>query len=152
MEKSLYDTDFNLWILHTVEQLKNKQFDQLDLENLIEEVESLGREDKFKLYILLRKLMETLLKLRYWTSDFKRAYRVEALHFRMTIETILKSSPSLKAILEEEFQKAYRDAREILLIDFTKEKEEFPTQPIFTLEEVLDQDWLPIDEDEIRPQ
>jgi hypothetical protein len=36
--KSLYDTDYNLWILETVKQLENRDLDNLDWENLIEEV------------------------------------------------------------------------------------------------------------------
>jgi hypothetical protein len=43
---SLYDTDFLLWIDATAALLKNRRFDNLDLDNLIEEIESLGRSDK----------------------------------------------------------------------------------------------------------
>ena len=43
---SLYDTDYQLWLDHTVSQLKAQDFSQIDLENLIEEIESLGRSDK----------------------------------------------------------------------------------------------------------
>ena len=36
--KNLYNTDYQLWVVKTVKQLENKQFDPLDLPNLIEEV------------------------------------------------------------------------------------------------------------------
>ncbi len=47
--KNLYDQDFALWIEKTVKQLKSGDLSQVDLENLIEEVESLGRRDKREL-------------------------------------------------------------------------------------------------------
>jgi Domain of unknown function DUF29 len=43
---SLYDTDYQLWLDQTVSQLKAQDFSQIDLENLIEEIESLGKSDK----------------------------------------------------------------------------------------------------------
>ncbi|MGF1601288.1 MAG: DUF29 domain-containing protein [Thermosynechococcaceae cyanobacterium] len=42
----LYGQDFAQWIDQTVQQLKEGKLDELDIENLIEEVESLGRSDK----------------------------------------------------------------------------------------------------------
>lgn len=41
--KTLYQQDFNLWIEETVNLLKNRQLDQIDYDNLIEEVEDLGK-------------------------------------------------------------------------------------------------------------
>jgi hypothetical protein len=44
--KDLYEIDDYLWIQETVKLLKEKQFNDLDLENLIEELEDLGNEKK----------------------------------------------------------------------------------------------------------
>ncbi len=44
--KSLYETDFLLWTEETIAKLKARDFDHVDLENLIEEIESLGKSDK----------------------------------------------------------------------------------------------------------
>ena len=46
MSKSLNDTDFTKWVQLTVKQLREKDFENLDLENLIDEVESLIYEQK----------------------------------------------------------------------------------------------------------
>ena len=40
--KNLYDEDFYVWAMKQAELLRDKRFDELDLENLIEEVEDLG--------------------------------------------------------------------------------------------------------------
>ena len=44
--KSLYDTDYHLWVAETVRQLENQEFKYLNLANLIEEVSDLSRRDK----------------------------------------------------------------------------------------------------------
>jgi hypothetical protein len=54
---ALYDTDFYAWIQEQVRLLKARQFVALDLENLIDEVESLGRQECH----LLHHRLETLL-------------------------------------------------------------------------------------------
>ncbi|MGA9383364.1 MAG: DUF29 domain-containing protein, partial [Phormidium sp.] len=46
---SLYEQDFFLWIETTAQQLKEGKFDELDLTNLIEEIESMGRSEKREL-------------------------------------------------------------------------------------------------------
>ena len=62
MATTLYETDFNLWIEQTVNQLKNGQIQDLDLENLIEEVQSMGSNDKREIKSRLIVLIMHLLK------------------------------------------------------------------------------------------
>lgn len=59
--KKLYDTDFNLWVEETAKLLKEGKWDYLDLENLIEEIEAIGRSDKKALKSNLEKLLLHLL-------------------------------------------------------------------------------------------
>ncbi|MDG2990941.1 DUF29 domain-containing protein [Candidatus Synechococcus calcipolaris G9] len=42
---SLYDIDFQCWLGETVAQLRGHDFNNLDLENLIEEIEGLGKAE-----------------------------------------------------------------------------------------------------------
>lgn len=65
---SLYETDYNLWILETVQKLQCRDLENLDWEYLIEEVLSLSRRDRHKLASLLTRLFEHLLKLGYENS------------------------------------------------------------------------------------
>ncbi len=58
MEKALYDRDFLVWIEKTVEELKTQNFAALDLEHLIDEVESLGKREKRELKSRLITLFE----------------------------------------------------------------------------------------------
>ena len=144
--KNLYDTDYNLWVMETVKQLENKDFDAIDLENLIEEVSDLSRRDKRKLESLLRRLFEHLLKLKYWESQITRNegyWKGEIRTFRKQINNELKTSPSLNRHLLEIFDKRYQDAREIVSDKSQLAINTFPETLIGTMEQVLDENWLP---------
>ncbi|WP_228061854.1 DUF29 domain-containing protein [[Phormidium] sp. LEGE 05292] len=70
--KTLYETDDYEWLSATIELLKNRQFNALDLENLIEELEDLGSEKKNSVVSLLNLIIRHLLLLEYWTSERER--------------------------------------------------------------------------------
>ena len=147
-DESLYNLDYNLWVLSTVEALKGKQFSSLDLEHLIEEVLDLSRRDKKKLKSLLRKLIEHLLKLAYWDAERERNighWQGEIRTFRKQIKKELRDSPSLKNYCHEIFEECYQDAREIVRDKSQLPIEHFPQVPIAKLEQILDLEWFPED-------
>ncbi len=57
--KSLYQEDFYRWLQETANLLKEHRFEKLDLENLIEEIETMGRSEKRELE---SKNQQTLIK------------------------------------------------------------------------------------------
>ncbi|NEQ62391.1 MAG: DUF29 domain-containing protein, partial [Moorea sp. SIO4A1] len=67
--KNLYEIDDAQWLEETIKLLKNKEFNQLDWDNLIEELEDLGREKKNAVASLLEQVIRHLLLLHYWTSE-----------------------------------------------------------------------------------
>jgi hypothetical protein len=145
-QTNLYDTDYNLWVLDTVKKLENRDLDSLDWENLIEEVLGLSRSDKRKLESLLMKLMEHLLKLGYWETEKERNkghWQGEIRNFRKQIKKELKASPSLKRYLQEIFEESYQDSREIVSDKSQLPISTFPENPIASLEQILDENWLP---------
>ncbi len=113
--KTLYDTDFNLWIDETVKQLKLGHLDELDIENLIEEVESLGRSDKRELENRLITLFEHALKRRYvGLPDCYSGWEVTLNRTQYQLNRILKDSPSLKNFLVNIFDDCYQQAYQIM--------------------------------------
>ncbi|PZD75381.1 hypothetical protein C1752_00177 [Acaryochloris thomasi RCC1774] len=141
---SLYDIDYQRWLHQTTAQLRSHDFDNLDLENLVEEIESLGRRDQRAISSYLTRLCEHLLKLKYWDSERERCFRswiLEISNFRLEIELILKDSPSLKPFLHENFLPCYQRARKNMLKVIPSDL--VPEEPNFTLEQALDEDWLP---------
>ncbi|MCT7968514.1 DUF29 domain-containing protein [Laspinema sp. D1] len=142
----LYDTDYQLWLEQTIAQLQTHDFSHIDLENLIEEITSLGKRDKRAICSDLMRLCEHLLKVKYWQQEREtciRGWTLEIRNFRLQIQLILKDSPSLKNYLQENFIQEYQNGRKLFL-DATGFNSEFiPEDPCFSLEQVLDQDWLP---------
>ncbi|BAZ43928.1 hypothetical protein NIES4102_09310 [Chondrocystis sp. NIES-4102] len=69
---ALYNQDFNLWIQKTVSDLKNKDMKAIDWSNLIDEIEGMGKSERRALQSYLERLIEHLLKLKYWTTERDR--------------------------------------------------------------------------------
>jgi len=145
-QKQLYETDYHLWVVETVKQLQNRDFEAVDWENLIDEVLDLSRREKRRLESLLTRLCEHLLKLKYWDSERERNqghWQGEIRNFRIQIQRDLKASPSLKRHLSEIFEDCYEDARKIMIDKTQLSPNTFPSKPIAPLENVLDENWLP---------
>jgi hypothetical protein len=145
-QKKLYNTDYNLWVLETVKKLENREFNLLDLENLIEEVLDLSKRTKRKLQSLLIKLIEHLLKFSYWESERENNrghWLAEIRNFRQQINLELEDSPSLKTYLLEIFEDCYQKGRTLAVDRSQLPPHTFPKEPIANLEHILDENWLP---------
>jgi hypothetical protein len=143
---ALYEADRQRWLAHTVAQLQAQNFAHLDWENLIEELESLGRSEKQAIASYLMRLCEHLLKVAYWETERERCFRgwdVEITHFRLQIQERLRDSPSLKTWLAESFPRQYRNGRKLFLKASQLPASQVAETPVFTLEQALDEDWLP---------
>lgn len=108
---SLYEQDILLWSEDTVAKLKARDFDHLDIEHLIEEVEALGISQKKELISRLIVLLEHLLKRLYvnLTNDYngwERTVRTQ----RGELEILLDAVPSLSSRWELSFDKAWQIA------------------------------------------
>ena len=145
-QKQLYDTDYNLWVLETVKQLQNRDLDSLDWDNLIDEVLDWSKREKRKIESLLIKLFEHLLILQYWESERERNrghWEREITSSRLQIHRQLEDSPSLKNHLQDRFQKCYGDGRKLASKHAQLPLNTFPKSEFTTLEQILDENWLP---------
>ena len=148
--QTLYDQDYYLWIRTTINQLRTGQFSAVDLENLLEELETMGKSEKRAIESLLTKLLVHLLKLKCWDSERERNqghWLGEIRTFRNQIKKSLKDSPSLKPYILEIFDECYQDARLEASDRSQLPLDIFPIIPIGSLEQILD-DWLPIQKNE----
>jgi hypothetical protein len=117
--KTLYDSDFALWVKETVSKLKTKELDLVDWENLIEEVESLGKRDKRELKSRLITLFEHLLKRIYVPlPDCYRGWEVTIKRTQSKLKDILADSPSLRGFLETIYLDCYQEAMENMQIEY----------------------------------
>ncbi len=117
--KTLYDIDFALWIEDTVNQLKSRNLENLDWDNLIEEIESLGKRDKRELESRLTTLFEHALKRCYVSlPDCYRGWEVTISRTQQDIKKQLKDSPSLRNYLQGNYLNCYQEALENMRIEY----------------------------------
>jgi Domain of unknown function DUF29 len=144
---TLYDADFFAWTQEQARLLRDRRFDDVDLGNVVEEIESVGRSEKREIRNRLTVLVMHLLKWKYQpgarTQSWQRAIRNQ----RTEIEAIVEDSPSLMDYAADIAGRQYRSARlaaaEETGIDFTL----FPDLCPFSSAEILDPDFLPREPD-----
>jgi hypothetical protein len=139
--KELYEVDDYLWLEETVKLLKEKNFHELDLENLIEELEDLGSERKNKVRSLLEQIIRHLLLLNYWESEYKLNYRhwkAEIVGFRTQLND--RITTNFYNYLSLELDRIYGNARKFVLQK--TELNSFPQECPYTLDQLLDEDWF----------
>ncbi|NJO93400.1 MAG: DUF29 domain-containing protein [Hydrococcus sp. RM1_1_31] len=129
---SLYEQDFSLWLETTADLLRKKDFARLDLENLIEEIEAMGRSEKRELYNRLIVLLMHLLKWEYQPSHRSNSWLSTINEQRRQIIKLLADSPSLKNYLQENFPECYQIARKDASSETGLPIENFPEQFTFS--------------------
>ncbi|MEA5575186.1 DUF29 domain-containing protein [Anabaena sp. UHCC 0451] len=140
--QSLYELDENLWLEETIILLKEKRFQDLDLNNLIEELEALGKRDKNAVASLLEQIIRHFLLLHYWTEEYEmnsNYWQPEIIGFRNQIERLLTNN--LQNYLYSELEKIYRSALKYVK-QKTRFKIDFPEDCPYTLEQLLDENYV----------
>lgn len=142
--QKLYESDDYLWLEETIKLLKTKDLDNLDLDNLIEELESLGRNDLNKVRSLLRQIIIRLLLLQYWEQGYERNYRHwrgEIIAFREDLNNDL--TKTLKNKLSEELEHIYHVAWKFVNTKTGLPPNLLPNNCPYSLEQLLDDNWYP---------
>lgn len=139
---SLYETDYLRWIETTMEKLRVQDYSNIDWENLIEEIEDMGRNERRSLESNLVVLTH-LLKWQYQPEFSSGSWKGSIAEHRRRIRKALKESPSLEPYLEKVFVECYSDAVEQAIAETELPVETFPQSCPYTSTEVLDSRFLP---------
>jgi predicted DNA-binding ribbon-helix-helix protein len=146
MRSPTHEEDFLLWTEEQASLLRAGRIAELDVENILDEIEDMGREQKMALQSLMRMILVHLLKLDLSMARDPRAKWIEeVLEFRAQAESRLDDTPSLRHYADELFRKAWPQARRIAQksLEAHGEVAELPAECPYTLEQVLDADFLP---------
>ena len=139
----LYDRDFYLWLQETAHLLRNGEFDRLDIENLVEEIESMGRSDKRSVESNLEVVLMHLLKYQYQPDRRSNSWRLTIFEHRARLERSFRESLSLRPHFTALFEECYRNARKKTSIETGLPIATFPPDSPFNPEQALDEDYLP---------
>jgi len=142
-DAKLYDLDYNLWLEKTIGQLRDRAFTEIDLENLLAELEAMGRSEKRAVYGNLKIVLMYLLKYRYQPFRRSNSWQSTIIEHRQRLKRALKESPSLKRYFNEVFNESYQDARELAAYETRLPLEYFPDESPFSSEETLDSEYFP---------
>ena len=140
---NLYEADFYAWTQEQAILLHNQQWSQIDLPNLIEEIESLGKQQRQELRNRLSLLVGHLLKWHYQPQHRSRSWLATLRIQRLDITELLEDNPSLKPYLEESLRKAYLKGIELAASETNVSNRTFPTECPYSLAEILDSHFYP---------
>lgn len=140
--QNLYHQDYFQWLNTTVEYLKQKEFTRLDLENLIEEIESLSRSERRAIKSNLIVVVFHLLKWRYQPEKRSNSWKSSIREHRRRIQDLLADSPSLKNYPSEIFTSCYIAAKKQASDETGLSIFAFPTECPYSLTDCLNEDFL----------
>ena|SRR6185312_14438443 len=135
-----YDEDFFAWTQEQSRLLRAGELSLVDAENVAEELESMGRNNRRELRSRLVVLLTHFLKLQYQPHRRSRSWIATISTQRNEIELILDDSPSLRPVLYETLADAYGRARREAATQTDLSIATFPDDCPYTVDQVMAED------------
>jgi hypothetical protein len=133
--KKLHDRDFYLWTEEIKQKIQTRNFADMDWDNLLDEIDDMGKSEKRSLESYIQRLIEHILKLKYWESEREQNYRhwcAEVANFRNQINRLLKRNPSFKKYLAEIYDEIFTEVIQVRSLEF-----DIPTDVFIELEMMM---------------
>lgn len=143
LRENLYETDFFAWTYAQAKFLKEREWNKLDLPNLIEEIESLGKQQRAELRNRLKVLLGHLLKWEYQVERRSRSWLMTIRIQRRDTQELLSENPSLKPYLQEALQKIYESGRDLATGETNLPLKTFPENCPYELEDIFSDRFYP---------
>jgi hypothetical protein len=140
---SLYERDFYAWTSEQAALLRARDLSSADLDNIAEELESMGRSEKRELVDRLSILLLHLLKWRFQPGLRSASWRLSVEEQRYRLADHLKDNPSLKATLSEAIAQGYNLAVIGCARETGLEKKAFPAKCPWPFEQIMDATFWP---------
>jgi hypothetical protein len=148
---SLYDADYVEWTARTAALLRRGCTAGLDLENIAEEIEDLGKSERSAVRSQLRRMLLHLVKARIQPERVGASWRGSVAGARTEILDRFGDSPSLRKHAEINLQRIYREAVELALVETNLAERaanpDIPEECPYTLQSLLEGDF-----NELRPR
>jgi Domain of unknown function DUF29 len=142
-ELATYDSDFHLWSQTQAAAIREGRFAEIDLENVAEEIESLGRSDRREIKSRLEILLIHLLKWQFQPEKRKSGWNTSIVAARLGVADLIDESPSLRNFPVEKLANAYFAARLKAASETRLSVKRFPNECPYSIAEIMDHDFLP---------
>jgi len=138
---TLYDEDVVAWAEQQAALLRSGQWSQLDIDNVAEEIEDVGKSEKRALCHRMAVLVEHLIKCRYQPDRCGASWLRTIREQRAQVLKLLRQTPSLRKLITDPgfVEDVWRDA--VILAVKEASLAELPERSPWTLEKVLQEDW-----------
>jgi hypothetical protein len=138
-----YDEDFFAWTQEQARLLREGEVAAIDLENLAEEIESVGKSDRREIRNRLVVLLAHLLKWQFQPTGRSNSWSGTVREQRRRISLVIEDSPSLRTVVAENLDDAYGKARLDAADETALALTLFPETSPYTPEQILSEDFLP---------
>lgn len=138
MSFNLYETDFYAWTLEQSKLLQVGDFKGLDIVNLVEEIESLGKQQRQELENRLAILLGHLLTWDYQPERRSKSWKATIREQRRAIQRLMQGNPSLKPYLEEAIAYAYQSGVDLVVRETPLDDQDLPADCQYTPEQLFD--------------
>lgn len=140
---SLYERDYYSWLEQQAALLRAGRVEALDVVNLLEEIEDMGRSEKRALESNVVVLLTHLLKYQLQPEHRSSSWRGSIVEHRRRVRKLMRDSPSLRPYALQIFAECHADGCEQAAAETGLPPETFPADPPFTLDQVLEPGFLP---------
>lgn len=134
----LYESDFYHWTVEQVERLRLGKLDGLDLENLAEEIESLGNQKRAELENRLAVLLGHLLKWDLQVDLRGKSWRSTIREQRREIKKLIRKNPSLKSYLDEAIADGYESSLDLVVRETPLDYKDLPKDCPYEIAQIFD--------------
>jgi hypothetical protein len=141
--ESLYESDFYAWTQEQVSLLRQGAWDHLDISNLIEEVDSLGKQQRQELRNRLGVLLGHLLKWQFQSTARSKSWQATLREQRRRVIDLIAENPSLKPYLPEAIAKAYEDGLDLVVQETPLDYADLPEQCPYEMDSIFDFTFFP---------
>lgn len=137
------DQDFALWAAEQGALIRSGKLDRVDLENVAEEIESLGRGDKYQIESRMDVLLAHLLKWHFQPAHRSNSWKATILEQRVRIARLIEDSPSLAGYPAETISGSFVIGRNSAIGETGLHESAFPETCPYTIEQILDLAFFP---------
>jgi ribosomal protein L29 len=134
----IYESDFYRWTVDQVANLRLGKLDDLDLENLAEEIESLGNQQRSELENRLAVLLGHLLKWDLQPALRGKSWRSTIKEQRRQIQRLITKNPSLKSYLDEAISEGYESALDLVVRETPLDYQDLPQVCPYAIAQIFD--------------
>jgi Domain of unknown function DUF29 len=138
-----YKSDFYAWTQEQAKLLREQRWEGVDWTNVIEEIESLGRQERRELEDRFAILLGHLLKWQFQPDGRGKSWRSTIREQRRQIRKQIQKNPSLQAYTPEAMEEGYEGGLDLAVRETSLDYEDFPATCPYTFEQALADDFFP---------